>query len=67
MADLVVLQLDRVPHRLLVARCWELRHNLSVYDASYVAVAEALGATLLTADMRLANAPGSRCPIEVVH
>jgi predicted nucleic acid-binding protein len=63
--DLVVLQLERVPHRHLIARCWELRHNVTPYDASYIAVAEAFGATLLTADARLANAPGSFCSIEV--
>jgi predicted nucleic acid-binding protein len=66
MADLAVLQMDRVSHRLLIARCWELRHNVTPYEAAYIAVAEALGATLLTADVRLANAPGSRCAIEVL-
>jgi predicted nucleic acid-binding protein len=65
-ADLVVLQMERVSHRHLIARCWELRHNVTPYDASYIAVAEALGATLVTADVRLANAPGSRCSIEVL-
>jgi predicted nucleic acid-binding protein len=43
-----------------------LRHNLTPYDAAYVALAEALGANLVTADARLANAPGLRCTIEVL-
>jgi predicted nucleic acid-binding protein len=42
---------------------WELRHNLTGYDATYVALAEALGCPLLTADGRLALAPTVRCPI----
>lgn len=46
---------------------WELRHNLSAYDATYVALAEATGATaLLTTDSRLLGAPGITCPIEVL-
>lgn len=61
-----VLPLDRVPHRPLLDRCWELRENLTIYDAAYVALAEILGVTLLTADRRLANAPGLRCPVEVL-
>ena len=63
--DLAALPAQRVHHRPLLARCWELRDNLTVYDAAYVALAEALGATLLTGDGRLANAPGPRCPIEI--
>lgn len=51
----------------LLARMWALRENLSAYDATYVAVAEALDAALLTADARLARAPGPRCPITVVR
>lgn len=64
--DLRELPLQRVDHTRLVTRCWELRANLTVYDASYVAVAETLGATLLTGDARLAKAPGPRCAIEVL-
>lgn len=64
--DLVDLPLRRVPHRHLVQRCWELRSNLSTYDASYVALAEAIGAVLVTADARLSRAPGLRCPIELL-
>lgn len=54
------------PWELLAERAWELRRNLTTYDAGYVALAERLGATLLTGDARLAAAPGSRCEIEVV-
>jgi len=66
LADLRGLRLDRVPHSLLLERCWELRTNLTVYDAAYVALAELLDATLVTADSRLARAPGPRCAIEVL-
>ena len=62
--DLTALPAQRAPHRPLLARCWELRDNLTIYDAAYVALAEAIQATLLTADRRLARAPGPRCPIE---
>ncbi len=47
-------------------RCWELRDNVTVYDAVYVALAELLDAPLVTADGKLANAPGTRCRIEVL-
>ncbi len=48
-------------------RMWELRHNLSAYDATYLALAERTGASaLLTTDTRLAEAPGSRCPVNVL-
>lgn len=47
-------------------RVWELRENLTAYDAGYVALAEALGCPLVTADRRLGRAPGPRCPITVV-
>lgn len=50
----------------LLERVWELRENLSAYDASYVALAESLGCALLTADVRLGGAPGLRCPVTVV-
>ncbi len=65
--DLAALPARRAPHRPLLARCWELRDNLTIYDAAYVALAEAMQATLLTADRRLARAPGSRCPIEILQ
>jgi len=47
-----------------LARCWELREKLTPYDGAYVALAEALETVLLTADVRLARAPGVRCAIE---
>lgn len=50
----------------LLNRVWELRENVSAYDACYVALAELLDCSLLTADVRLARAPGTRCPITVV-
>jgi predicted nucleic acid-binding protein len=57
--------LRRHPSRSLWPRAWELRTNLSAYDAPYVALAEQLDAPLLTADARLAKAPGPRCVVEV--
>ena len=65
--DLAALPAPRAPHRPLLARCWELRDNLTIYDGMYIALAEAMHATLLTADRRLARAPGPRCPIEVLQ
>ena len=67
LADLTALPLRRAPHRALLARCWELRDNLTVYDAAYVALAEALEVTLLSGDGRLARATGPRCHIEVLR
>jgi predicted nucleic acid-binding protein len=67
LTDLLALPLRRVPHRSLLARCWELRENLTIYDAAYVALAEALQAHLLTGDMRLARASGPRCHMEVLR
>ncbi|MBK9102662.1 MAG: type II toxin-antitoxin system VapC family toxin [Austwickia sp.] len=64
--DLRSLPLQRADPGALLPRCWELRGNLTVYDASYVALAEALQATLLTGDRRIARTPGPRCHIEVV-
>ena len=49
-----------------LGRIWQLRENLSAYDASYVALAESLDCALLTSDQRLARAPGIRCPVTVV-
>jgi predicted nucleic acid-binding protein len=64
--DLAVLPLVRMPHRPLMDRIWELRHNLTVYDAAYVALAEDLDTILLTADGRLARAPTMRCEVELI-
>lgn len=60
------LGLRRHSSRQLWPRAWELRTNLTAYDALYVALAEQLGATLLTADSRAARAPGLRCSVEVL-
>jgi len=60
------LGVNRHPIVGVLDRIWELRDNLSAYDAGYVALAEALGCDLLTADRRLAGASGVRCPITVV-
>jgi predicted nucleic acid-binding protein len=57
---------ERFGHRLLLARAWELRDAVRGCDAMYVALAEALGANLLTTDARLAAATGPRCVIEVL-
>lgn len=66
MADLQSLRLERAAHGPLLARCWDLRHNLTVYDASYVALAELMRVVLVTGDRRLGNAPGIRCDVEVL-
>lgn len=63
---LSVMPIERMRHRPLLERVWELRANITAYDAAYVATAELRGATLLTADQRLARAPGARCSIEVL-
>lgn len=60
------LAATRYPVQALLDRVWQLRTNLSAYDACYVALAEALDCALLTADGRLARAPGIRCPVTVV-
>jgi predicted nucleic acid-binding protein len=60
------LGMTRYPAFSMLERAWELRDNLSAYDASYVALAELLGCSLFTADARLSRAPGVRCPITVV-
>lgn len=66
-ADLLAVRIERVPHTSLLARCWELRANLTMYDAVYVALAEALHTNVLTADRRLAESPGPRCEIELLE
>lgn len=67
MAHFLALDLERFPADRLRVRMWDLRENLTAYDATYVALAEAVGATaLLTTDARLAGAPGLRCTVRVV-
>ena len=65
-SDLAALPLRRMSHRLVLQRCWELRHTVTVYDAAYVALAEALAIPLLTADARLSRAAGLRCEIKLI-
>ena len=64
--DLADFPFRRYPHDLLLPRIWDLRHNLTAYDAAYVALAEALDAALITRDERLAGAPGHRARVEVI-
>ena len=64
--DLEAFPMRRVQHNLLVQRVWELRGNVTVYDAAYIAVAETIQATLVTADEWLASAPGPRCNFEIL-
>ena len=64
--DLSDLPVHRYAHDLLLSRVWRLRDNLSAYDAVYVALAEALGAPLLTRDRRVANAAGHNATIELI-
>jgi predicted nucleic acid-binding protein len=61
--DLVALPVDLYPYVGLAERVWQLRANLTVYDASYIAVAELAAAPLITLDARLSRAPGTRCQI----
>ncbi|MCL2541568.1 MAG: type II toxin-antitoxin system VapC family toxin [Nocardioidaceae bacterium] len=64
--DLAALSFPRASHRPLAGRIWALRHDLSAYDAAYVALAELLEVPLLTADARLSRASGPRCAFEVL-
>lgn len=66
LADLADLSLQRYPHDLLLPRIWDLRSNLTAYDAAYVALAEALEAPLLTRDRRLASAAGHRARVDLI-
>lgn len=67
LAGFAELAIVRYPADWLRPRMWALRHNLSAYDATYVALAEMTDATsLLTADARLANAPGIRCAVQLL-
>jgi len=59
------LRVERYPHLSFLPRIWQLRHNVSAYDAVYIALAEELDATLITRDVRLANAPSHTAHVEV--
>ncbi|HKY14223.1 MAG TPA: type II toxin-antitoxin system VapC family toxin [Microthrixaceae bacterium] len=64
--DLLDLPVSVFPSAPLLRRAWALRDNVTAYDACYVALAEALDCPLLTADNRLASAPGTTCTVELV-
>jgi len=66
LADLSDFPLRRYPHDALLPRIWDLRNNLTGYDAAYVALAEALDAPLLTRDQRLARAAGHDARVELL-
>ncbi|KAK1181250.1 type II toxin-antitoxin system VapC family toxin [Streptomyces sp. NBS 14/10] len=57
------INLTRYDHVPFLPRIWELRHNMRPYDASYVALAETLGADLVTVDGKFSGAPGLGCPV----
>lgn len=63
---LVRFPITRYPHDPLLSRMWALRANLTAYDAAYVALAEGLGATLVTRDRKIASAPGHRAAVELL-
>ena len=65
--DLLALPITRFPVGPLMLRAFELRANITAYDACYVALAEALDCPLITADRRLANAPMTTCTTEVLQ
>lgn len=65
LADAAALDIVRYPHDVLLPRVWELRSVVTAYDAVYLALAEILGAPLITLDRRLARARGHRARIEV--
>lgn len=62
-SDLLDLAIELWPYEVLASRAWQLRQNLPIYDASYVALAEIIDATLVTLDRRIAGAPGLRCTV----
>jgi predicted nucleic acid-binding protein len=63
--DLLSLRITRYPHFVFLPHIWRLRHNLSAYDAAYIALTDKLGATLLTRDARLASASVQGVSIEL--
>lgn len=64
--DLEALAIDRYPTLRFMRRAYELRDNVTAYDATYIALAEILECDLVTGDRRLAKAPGTRCAIRVL-
>jgi predicted nucleic acid-binding protein len=65
--DLEAIELERYPTLPLMRRSFELRSNVTAYDATYIALAEVLGCELLTGDTRLGRAPGPLCAIRVLR
>jgi predicted nucleic acid-binding protein len=64
--DLADFPIARYPHQPFLLRIWELRHNVTAFDAAYLALAEALAAPLVTRDAKLASAPGHQARIELM-
>jgi predicted nucleic acid-binding protein len=64
--DLADFPIARYPHQPFLSRIWDLRHNVTAYDAAYLALAEALAAPLVTRDAKLASAAGHQARIELV-
>lgn len=62
-ADLLDLPVELWPYEAVAARAWQLRRNVTIYDAGYVALAELLDATLVTLDRRIGRAPDLRCAV----
>lgn len=67
LCDLIALRLRRASHLALLPRIWELRENVTAYDAAYVALAEAIAAPLLTSDARFAAAPRLHREVELLR
>jgi predicted nucleic acid-binding protein len=65
LGDFASLRLERESTELLVPRMWQLRDNLTAYDAAYVVLAESMGVPLLTLDRRISKIAGLRCTVEV--
>ena len=63
--DFVDLRVNRYPHMALLPRIWQLRHNLSAYDAAYIALSENLNVPLITRDARLKSAPAHEAHVEL--
>jgi predicted nucleic acid-binding protein len=64
--DYADIPVKHYPHKPLLPRIWELRHNYTAYDASYIALSEALDATLITRDRALASSSGHRAKVVVL-
>jgi predicted nucleic acid-binding protein len=66
LTEIAQAPIKRYGHQALLRRIWQLKSNMTAYDAAYVALAELLGADLLTIDRRITGVPGIRCRVEVV-